>query len=566
MWNHLNWKLRYIGALLTVAVWGNSGEAAVLVPGMPDAGSLTQEQQDRDLTRPDEEANRATIAAPERERPNLNMPDEVKIQVKGFKITGQDIYSDDVLQALVTEYQGKMVTFKDLQTGADKITAYFRNHGYLMARCYIPAQKISGGIVEYAILVGRLDKVEIDNKTLIHESALKREIGFLKPGDYLTRQKLERAVWLLSDLAGAEAKATLATGQQTGTVTVKIELSGHQGKCGLLSADNYGNRYTGYYSYGLSYDILNPAREGDQLALAGNTTGSQLYNYGLNYILPAGRDGLRLTFGYNKLSYELGDVYERLDACGTSRTASAGLEYAIKRSQMHNLYAGLRYEYNNLVDEIRMGNSNVPKHSNGMVLSLYGDDFSGRGAFSWRVDYKWGNLAFENDEGRLQGQLSQTSGTFHKLRFNLMQQQRLTNRLNLILSARGQLASSNLDSSEHFSLGGAGGVRAYPASESSGDIGYLLRGELRYALPPQGKNQWQLAAFLDHGGVQINKHDDGVSDNKRFLQGAGLGVIYSRRDEFFLRADYAWILGAAKPQSDSSSPRGRFWLRGGLYF
>lgn len=552
--------------MTAAVVWGNHAEASVLVPGMPDAGTLTREQQDRDLTHPEDEVNRASIAAPEKERPNLTMPDEVKIQVKGFKISGQDIYSDDVLQALVAEYNGKMVTFKDLQAGADKITAYFRKHGYLMARCYIPAQKISGGIVEYAILVGRLDKVEIDNKTKIHESALKREIGFLKPGDYLTRQKLERAVWLLSDLAGAEAKATLATGQQTGTVTVKIELSGHQGKCGLLSADNYGNRYTGYYSYGLSYDILNPAREGDQLALAGNTTGSKLYNYGLNYILPVGKDGLRLSLGYNKLSYELGDVYERLDACGTSRSASLGLDYAIKRSQMHNLYAGLRYEHNSLKDEIRTANSNVPKHSDGVVLSLYGDDLSGRGAFSWRVDYKWGNLAFENDEGRTQGRLAQTTGSFHKLHFNLMQQQRLSRRLNLILSARGQLASSNLDSSEHFSLGGAGGVRAYPASEASGDIGYLLRGELRYALPPQGKNQWQLAAFIDHGGVQINKHNIGAGENRRFLQGAGLGIIYSRRDEFFLRADYAWILGAEKPQNDNSSPRGRFWLRGGLYF
>lgn len=560
-------KLQLMLAVMTATtIWGSNGEASVYVPNMPDAGSLAREQQDKEALPAEEKLPKAAIDSTEKERPDLSMPDDVKIKVSGFKITGQDIYADETLQALVAEYQGKLVTFKDLQAGADKITAYFRKHGYLMARCYIPAQKISGGVVEYSILVGKLDKVEIVNRTSIRQSVMEREIAFLKPGDYLTRQKLERAVWLLSDLAGAEAKATLAPGTKTGTVVVKIEMSKYGGKCGLISGDNYGNRYTGYNSFGLSYDFLNPAHLGDQLSVAGSTTGSQLYNYGVNYILPTGKDGLRLSLGYNSLAYELGDVYEGIDACGTSRTASLGFDYAIKRSQLHNLYAGLRYEHNALKDEIRLYGSDVPKHSDGVVLSLYGDDMQGKGAFSWRVDYKWGNLSFENDEGYLQGALSQTKGNFHKLHFNLLQQQRLGRRFNLLLSARGQIASSNLDSSEHFSLGGASGVRAYPASEASGDIGYLLRGELRYAFPSQGKDQWQLAAYIDHGGVKINKHDDGRGDNRRFLQGAGLGVIYSRREEFFLRADYAWILGAEKPQSDTSSPRGRFWLRGGLYF
>ena len=555
-----------LAILAAISFWGNGAHAAVLVPNMPDAGSLAREQQDKYESLPDTNTSKANITTPEKERPHMSMPEDVKIKVNGFKISGQDIYREDFLQAMVAEYQGKLVTFKDLQAGADKITAHFRKHGYLMARCYIPVQKISGGIVEYVVMVGKLDRVEIDNKTKIHPSALENQIRFLKPGEYLTRQKLERAVWLLSDLAGTEAKATLAPGKETGTVLVKIEMTGHQGKNGLLSADNYGNRYTGYNSYGLSYDILNPAHEGDQLALAVSTTGNRLYNYGVNYLLPLGTDGLRMTLGYNMLGYELGDVYRGAEACGSSRMASAGLEYAIKRSQMRNLYAGLRFEHSSLIDEVRQAGYNARKHSNGAVLSLYGDNMQGWGAFSWRVDYKWGVMGFDNSDAITQGRLSQTQGNFHKLSFNLLQQQRLARRLSLLLSARGQLASRNLDSSEHFSLGGAGGVRAYPASEASGDMGYLLRAELRYALPVKGNNQWQLAGYFDHGGVQINKHDDGTGDNRRYLQGAGLGVIYSRRDEFFIRADYAWALGAARPQNDATHPRGHFWLRGGLYF
>lgn len=548
-----------------MALEGNCAEAVDVY--RPDAGSLEGELRDREMDNPELVSGKAEIAPEEKERPQLALPEDMKIKVNGFKISGQDIYDDSTLQALVAEYQGRLVSFKELQAGADKITAYFRKKGYLMARCYIPQQKISGGIVEYMVMVGRLDSVVFDNKTTIHEAVLKREVAFLQPGAYLTRKKLERAVWLLSDLAGAEAKAMMVPGGKTGTVTLKIEMTPHQGKCGLLSGDNYGNRYTGYNGYGLFYNVLNPAHEGDQLSLAGSTTGSQFYNYSINYILPAAKDGLRWSLGYNRLSYELGDKYANLNACGTAYLAHMGLDYAIERSQHHNLYAGLRYEHNFMKDEIRFGAaSNIPKHSDGMVLSLYGDDLQRRGAFTWRVDYKWGHLTFENEEGRQQGRWAGTAGSFHKVHFHLMQQQWLNRRLQLFLSARGQAASSNLDSSEHFALGGASGVRAYPASEASGDIGYLLRAELRYVLPFPGKNLCQLAAFFDHGGVQINKHDDGTGDNRRYLQGAGLGLLYSRRNEFFIRADYAWAIGAEEPKSDRQHTRSRFWLRGGIYF
>ena len=146
------------------------------------------------------------------------------------------------------------MTFKDLQDGADTLSRYFRDRGYIAAHAYLPVQKIENGVVEYAVTVGRFDGITIQNNTKIHESVIKRETAFLKKGDYLTRANLERAVWLLSDLAGADAKATLTTGENPGTVHVTLDLNPHNGKQGLFSIDNYGNRSTGYNEYGLDYD------------------------------------------------------------------------------------------------------------------------------------------------------------------------------------------------------------------------------------------------------------------------------------------------------------------------
>ena len=141
----------------------------------------------------------------------------------------------------------------------------------------------------------------------------------------------------------------------------------------------------------------------------------------------------------------------------------------------------------------------------------------------------------------------------------------MNSRLYLLLSARGQLASRNLDSSERLSLGGFSGVRAYPQGEASGDVGYTARAELRWLLPLKKQDQsLQLAVYLDNGRVQSTKN----SDTHRMLSSAGLGLVWSRKDDWFLRTDYAWKLGARgeNPTADTSHCSGHFWIQGGLYF
>lgn len=547
----------------------NMGSASAAEPIRPDAGTLQQDlQTKKELDKQGVSLGNADIQVEQEQRPSLDLPDTLKVQVNDFKITGQDIYSEESLKSLLADKKGKLVTFKDLQDGADTLSRYFRDRGYIAAHAYLPVQKIENGVVEYAVTVGRFDGITIQNNTKIHEGVIKRETAFLKKGDYLTRANLERAVWLLSDLAGADAKAVLTTGENPGTVHVTLDLNPHNGKQGLFSIDNYGNRSTGYNEYGVDYDFLNLAHEGDHLAVGITTTGNELFNWGANYTIPVIRDGMKLTAGYNVLTYQLGDDYEGLDALGHSRVASLGLDYAIQRSQRHNLYTGIRYEYSDIQDEYRAhGITWADKTGNAGVLSLYGDEQDRKGATDWRFEYKLGHISNDSHSGFEAD--PRTLGTYNKVRANILRRQDLNDRTYLLLSARGQYAFNNLDSSEHFSLGGPYGVRAYPTSEASGDTGYLTRAELRWLLPLGAKDQQlHLASYLEHGGVWINKDSslNPGAKNHRNLRGIGLGLIWSRYEDWFLRADYAWKLGSEEPTSDTSHTGGRFWIRGGVYF
>lgn len=510
----------------------------------------------------------------EEETPSLNIPETEKVLVKDFTIDGQDICSEDTLKALLADKKGKELSFRDIQDGADRITRYFRQKGYIVAKTYIPPQDVTAGIVHYHVEVGRFDTPSITNKTNIRDSAIRKQAQAVKEGEYVTRDKLERAVWLVSDMAGADARVALSRGSRPGTVKLDMTVEPYVGKHGLVSADNYGSRAMGYNEYSLDYDFWNPARNGDHLMASISTTGRHMFNWGTNYITPLAKDGLKLTVGYNVFSYDMGDEWAMYKGVGTSRVTSLGLDYAIRRSRRHNLYTGLRFEHSEIKDEYRAYDATYgDKTGNALVLSLYGDDQDTAGMTDWRLDWKLGhinNRAFHSDNiyARWMAGDPDTNGDYSKIRGHIERHQNINERSYLLLSAYGQYAFTPLDSSEHFSLGGPYGVKAYPTSEGSGDSGYITRAEYRWLIPLEAYDQQlQLAFYAEHGGVWIDRNGgDSGSKNHRNLQGAGIGIIWQRWQDWFIRADYAWKLGAEDPVSDTSHNNGRFWIRGGFYF
>ena len=119
----------------------------------------------------------------------------------------------------------------------------------------------------------------------------------------------------------------------------------------------------------------------------------------------------------------------------------------------------------------------------------------------------------------------------------------------MVASLAGQQADKNLDSSEKFSLGGPNSVRAYPASEASGDTGYSATLELRQTLLPGVQG----ALFYDWGSIKVNKNPYGAAaSNSRTLAGAGFGLNASV-DKFDIRVSLAWRTHGGLPTSIPAS-------------
>jgi hemolysin activation/secretion protein len=562
-------KWALLSALVLTSVMsmnmGTVSAAAQVKATAPTAGSTMREIKDIKLDKPIQ--RKPQIEITKGEQVSWPLDDQVKIKVNGFRLDNQEILSQAEVDKLLHDKIGKELTFKELNVAADKLTAYLQSHDYLVAKVYLPAQRINKGIVELSAVVGKYDQIILQNDSKIKDYALRNQMTCLKTGNYIKRSEVERAVWLLNDVASADSKVTISPGTKSGTSNVTFVVHKHKGPTGSAYVDNYGNRYTGYNEVGVNYNWLNPTKNGDTIALEGLSTGGGKNNYGMTYFLPVGKDGHRFDIGYSRLHYILGNEFDDTDSYGKSDTLHIGWRYAIRRSSRNNQYVSLRAETSRLED-FQLGNVSANKRDRGLVTSFFGDEIDPKGSTNYSVEYKWGHMGIMNDETMANDYAGPaTEGSFHKLSTYDVRQQTFDQRNYMIFTFNGQIANKNLDSYEKLELGGPYGVRAYPQGEASGDIGYVASAEYRHIIPLKARpdQTLQLAAFLDNGAVRINKSNYSGGDNYRHLSGCGIGLLWGRTDDWLLRLTYAWKLGSEKYQSEEDG-NGRFRVQFVKYF
>ena len=541
---------------------------AQIVPG---AGTILRQQEQKPLEVPTRPA--PTIKQDEPARPALKPADTPHFVLKGFRMTGNTVFAESELIELVREYVGKDVGFADLEQAAARISRYYREHGYMVARAYIPAQTVTiDGVVEIAVIEGRFGKVELDNKSRVRDSVAG---GYLDefPGTLVTEPALERKMLLLNDLPGVgEARARLTPGAQVGESDLAVALAAAPFASGSLEYNNQGNYYTGVNQLVANVNLLSPLGLGDMLN-GQFTKGFDGLEYGrLAYQIPVGSDGFKLGAAYSNTRYQLGKTFEPLDESGWAHAYTLNASYPFKRTPNFNLYGQAAYDRRDFQDSQGFVGLVSEKTTNVARLTLSGDARDtalGGGITVFSLGYSGGSLNLETPIVRqIDDATVQTNGHFDKWNVSALRLQSISERLSVFVSLSGQKAGKNLDSSEKFFLGGAYGVRAYATGEAAGDNGYLATAELRYTFSIAAvPGVWQPFAFVDTGGVTINENPfaPGVP-NTRHLTGGGMGLTWVRASDFQVKLTVATRLGSEHSTSSDTDQKTRGWVQAIKYF
>jgi hemolysin activation/secretion protein len=535
-----------VAALLAAAVpaWSQSRAPSVF---RPDAGTILN------LYTPP--ADSVVLPASALPRPSDDMPAAAvlgaRIRIYSFELEGVTLLPMAEVEAQLAGLIGQEATLEDLRVGAARVTALYREHGYFLARAYVPAQQVNGGSVRIAVLEGRYDRIEASGSARLDRDQVDKTLlaqGVI-PGQPIEQRALERSLILLEQMAGSPAKAVLQSGVTLGTSNLQVDAPSGPLFRGSLAADNFGNRYTGQRRSIASVQLNSPLRIGDSGELwAAYSPGARAVF--TSYQVPVGHDGLALGASYSDFSYELCCEFAALDRAGDATVAGVQARYPLLLSQRALLNVGLSLERKRLTDTWAGGDLE-DRRLNVAVASFDGVAAALAGQLRYQVAFTTGDLEIIGPPEfiAINAATLNTAGRYSKLRGQVEFFHPLGERSALNLRLSGQAANRNLDSSEKFLLGGYNGVRAYPEGEAAGDEALLARVEwmrtLGFSAIP-GKAA--VRAFVDSGTVRIVRDTrDGLADpgipNDYSLSGAGLGFNWNLPRGFSLSGYVATKIG-----------------------
>jgi hemolysin activation/secretion protein len=469
------------------------------------------------------------------------------VDIQGFRFTGNSAFSDEQLAAVLENLHSQPLTLGQLQQAADRITAWYRQHDWLLARAILPPQEIDDGYLTIQIVEGKYDRVQLNNQSNLPDRLLRNATRGLNAGDGVRAGALENALMSLDALPASQVNSRLSRGDAVGTTALDIDVGNQPPLSGHLALDNYGNTYNGEYRLSGGINVANPLGLGDSLQLQALVSDGDQHFLNTQYELPVGPWNTRVGASLSWLDYELGKEFDTLNAEGNATSGSLYASQNWWQQRRWGVSSRIEWRYRDLEDE-QLGISSE-KTLRSVTLDLvngyWRDDLLGGSANSYRLSWTRGELSMDSPYAAA-ADFYGTEGHYHKVNLALLRQQRLSQRFTLNMNLRGQLADGNLDSVEKISLGGAYGIRAFPQGEASGDEGWLASAELRYAVNPR----WQFGTFLEAGGITYNKDPLATGDHHRHLQSAGVSAYWQPHHQWQISATAATSIDGEEAISD----------------
>jgi len=470
-----------------------------------------------------------------------------RVRIDRFSITGNTIFSEEELRALIADQEGAELTLTEIYGLADRLTEFYQAHGYSLTTVTVPAQRMLDRVLRLEVVEGKVGKLVFAGNQRYSDAFLARQLDLIKPGTILRFADLEGEVLLLNDLPGLMARSVLEPGTEYGTTDITLRM---EEKAATASAvlDNSGRKVIGQWRLGADFTINNPLRFGDVLGLGYTHTQNSLLRQGrFSYGFPVLPDGSRLNLNYSRAEYDVGEEFAALDIAGISETARIQFSHPFLRSRTSNLSA-------------TVGASHVRGQSDMMSTPLSDDkisffdiglDFSHRNA-SGGLSTLSGQLA-TNFRNNTSGENSDALPPRLELRGDY---EYIFNRAwSAVLRGEAVLSNDPLPDSNKYSLGGPASIRGFVSSQLRGDQGAMGSLEVRRGFS-LAHAELQLRGFIDAGEV---RYEIPLASGRRYdgLASAGLGLTASFSGNYLVDLQWATPIDGKDSGDGLSSP---LWL------
>jgi len=486
-----------------------------------------QEQLRIDTVRPDV-GGAPLITMPDESGKEKPLKNAMTFTLTDIIVKNATAFSDAEIKAEYADRLGQKISLNDLNAIAAKITAKYRNAGYILSRAVVAPQRIKDGSAQITIVEGFVDNVIIEGTNA--DSDLLRSYGQkIKNAKPLNTETLERYLLLIQDLPGVTARAVLRPSPTvSGASDVLITVS-QKTIDGTATFDNRGTRFIGPYQGGVTMNANNMLGIHDRTQLRGTLSAdpSELQFFQVSHDEQIGSEGTKVTLSASHTRTQPNFRLKAFDIEGTDTLISASVLHPFLRSRQTNLFGNASFDIRNTGSDSLNSTLYADRLKVGRVGGSYDfvDSFTAVNRLDAQLSKGFG---WDDDSGS--GKRSRTNGRtdFWKFYAQASRLQTISGPFGVLLSSQGQMSSGALLSAEQFGLGGQQFLSAYDPSEVTGDSGIAGRIELQYSKAGEFEylSAYQLYTFYDIGEIWTRNPAAGLKDSVS-LASAGLGVRFN---------------------------------------
>ena len=453
---------------------------------------------------------------------------KIRFILKKIVVKGSTVYSHNAFRRWQRRFIDKKVSLALIYRFAEKITAKYRNDGYLLSRAIVVPQKIKNGVVTIQIVEGYIGNLKIRGPVKGSKMFLKSYGKALLRSSPLKAKDLERYLLLIDDLPGVSVESVLVPSKNEPGASALILTLKHKDMDANTGIDNRGTKFNGPIQMRGATNANSVMGFYDRLGIQGVLTSNPdelLFFNGFGE-MPVSSEGTKIFISGSFSKSKPGSTLKQFKVEGNSNTFTVRASHPFIRSRGKNLKGYLGFTSRNSKTDLL--NENITDDrlrilKLGMAYDFV-DRLRGVNLFSLGLS-KGMNIMDASGPGSLKLSRADGRSDFTKLSGDILRLQELGLGWSLLTEVGWQYAFDSLLSSEEFGLGGPQYVRAYDPSEVTGDHGIAFKLELQKGVKTNWNYLKSLQSYLyfDHGTVAL-RNTTAVQDSSSSLTAVGLGM------------------------------------------
>jgi hemolysin activation/secretion protein len=174
-----------------------------------------------------------------------------------FKVEGNTLLSQDVIDASVQPFIGPNRDFGDVQGALEALENLFKHRGFTTVSVQLPEQVLDKGEVILKVVEGRLRQVKIDGQQHFDEANIRAALPTLKSDQVPLIDDISANLRVANEHPARQLSLRLAPGERNEDIDAIVQVSDEKPWKMGATLENTGTQQTGQHRLGLSYQHAN---------------------------------------------------------------------------------------------------------------------------------------------------------------------------------------------------------------------------------------------------------------------------------------------------------------------